>query len=216
MKKRIMVLGYKGNMGTRYTRILDYLGVDWGGMDLTENKGFDRPGDIDGIIDAGPTRGRLRRLYDLDPKTPVLAEKPFTLGVIDRAYLQLKTRPIQMVNQYVHMGGHKLPPGDSTLTYYNYFKHGGDGIAFDCINILGLATGRVILQQDSPIWKCELNGRSLSISDMDFAYIAMIEAWLKQPTPNWDYIVHAHKVAHEYEENFNRNSGAFDVREVAA
>lgn len=219
--KRILVVGYKGNMGSRYTAILDYLGVDWVGVDFKESTGAGYAEKVDGVIDAGPTALRMTRLRTLVsrfPGAPILAEKPFTTHGLAWKVIGdhgLLNTPVQMVNQYVFMGGYRLPPGHSDHTYYNYFKHGGDGLAFDCINILGLAKGSVDLLGTSPIWKCEINGRTLSIQDMDRAYIAMVERWLKKPVSNWDYIVHAHRKAYEYEKGRHRDPGEIDQRATA-
>jgi hypothetical protein len=111
-----------------------------------------------------------------------------------------------MVNNYAFM----KPTGFKTtgiITTYDYYHSGGDGIAWDCIQILNLdETGQPILKNDSPIWK-------YSKDVVDESYILMIEAFLKLEKDKlwgWDQIERAHERVLEYE---NRNRNTSKVRQ---
>ncbi len=78
-------------------------------------------------------------------------------------------------------------------TYYDYFKSGQDGLAYDCCNIIGLSKKRPTLANSSPIWKAKINGQELSLADMDQAYVKMIMDWTRSPLSNWDYAVEMHQ-----------------------
>jgi len=198
--KKVLVVGYKGNMGSRYTAILDFLGIEWSGLEPFERKGNEQ--DIEGIILATPTitHPDILRSFENDYDLPILCEKPIsrcgifgkpsTLGLAD--FLSKTNLNIRMVNQYKYMP-RADEAGAEGKTYYNYFKTGRDGLAWDCINIIGMAKGDVELKNDSPIWDCWINGKSLNIRGMDHAYIDMIDDWVKNPTNNHDYILESHE-----------------------
>lgn len=202
----ILVVGARGNMGKRYSKILDYLNVSW--------LGVDREHSIDeiqflaessrGVIIASPTDMHFDHLMTLSKsRTPVLCEKPFTkdqneLREIVNAYNTSKT-PISMVCQYQYL----VSPGSVGPTSYNYFKHGGDGIYWDCIQIIGLAKGEVKIQETSPIWRCTINGQIMNISDMDMAYVKMIETWLAGQNMPLERIYEFHQKTREFEKLHN-------------
>ncbi len=100
---------------------------------------------------------------------------------------------VQMVNQYKYM--QKPYRGE---TVYDYFKSGSDGLAWDAINICGLAEGKVTLKNKSPFWQCKLNGAVLSHGLVDHSYIEMVQAWLRDPKSNWAYARKAHEKVIQY------------------
>ena len=198
--EHILVVGHKGNMGSRYTTILNYLGVHWTGIDkdqiLINNK-------YTGIIIATPTGNHVEDILDYQKyNIPILCEKPITtcLMELDEA-LSVKC-PLRMINQYEY---YLLPKAykikkhpeyrDDPSTYYNYFKSGKDGLICDCINLIGLANpkGTIEIRNDSPIWTAVINDHVLDIQEMDHAYIWNIKDWLLLKNDNRDYI----KLAHE-------------------
>lgn len=190
----IMVIGGKGNMGQRYCAILRHLGIKYSTIDIEDKDQLFKRDLADGFIVATPTKNHIKMIYDLAQyNKPILCEKPISTNVESLLpFLETMRRQdlnLQMVNQYAYM-----PLGDGEgFTEYNYFKHGGDGLAWDCLNILGLANGEVHLGDDSPIWRCTINGKKLSIADMDNAYINMVANWVGNPEDNIDYIEHAHR-----------------------
>ncbi len=194
MLKRPLIAGSKGNMGRRYAAILKHLGVSYLGID----KGDRLPKGFDSIIIATPTENHLQDiLVSMQLGKPILCEKPFSKNVGE--VLRLCERavdtdyPLSMINQYAY-----LPDGPGGLTEYNNWNHGKDSLPWDCINIIGQAEGEVLLGEDSPIWRCVLNGREQVLCDMDYAYIAMMQSWLSGETSNIPYIRHAHQKVQEY------------------
>lgn len=185
-------------MGRRYRAVCERLGVDWIGVDV----GNPYPTKlVDGIIIATPTDLHVAHLQKLAQlQIPVLCEKPISLdyGAV-HAMVDLygqKRIPFEMVNQYAYMAG---KPSSDNNTSYNYFKTGADGLAWDCINITGLAKGVVTLDNTSPIWECTINGQKMSIDKMDLAYVEMISDWLESPIGDTGYILEAHRRADEFQ-----------------
>ena len=201
--KKILIIGHQGNMGKRYTAVCKRLGIKVVGQDFNDP----RPpmSGVDGIIIASPTSSHTRDIlnysgYDL----PYLCEKPLSKLPIELDNFIDVTKKLgvrlKMINQYDELIDHTLN-GDS---HYNYYRTGNDGIAWDCINILGLAKGTVTLSSDSPIWDCQINGQKLSIADMDGAYISMIEKWAEYPDQNLDYIRTSHLKVFRYLREVNK------------
>ncbi len=194
MLKRPLIVGVKGGMGRRYGAILRHLNIDFLGID----KGDRLPKGFDSVLLATPTETHIKDLRVLmQLGKPILCEKPFSLDLdqvlricekaVDQDY------PLRMVNQYEF-----LPQGADGVTEYNFYNHGKDSLPWDCINIIGQAKGEILLGEDSPIWRCLLNGREQVLCDMDYAYIAMMQSWLSGETSNIPYIRHAHQKVQEY------------------
>ena len=175
-------------MARRYRACLDYLGIEHCGEDLHDDP-TGTVADCDGIIIATPTITHLRLLTEFgDYNKPILIEKPISL----KPFKLLKAN-VQMVNQYAFCG--PFPGGE---TYYNCWNTGKDGLAWDCINIIGLSQTMPEIRNDSPIWKCTLNGKELTLNDIDNSYIKMLDSWIKNPISNIDYIHKAHEKVREY------------------
>ncbi len=209
---KFFILGANGSMGRRYTAILKHLGHDVLGADLPDishGSEFDglvisEIGASDGVIIASPTSEHAHQVDWIMRKTwtPILCEKPLSMSrdVVedlcnraDRHGLKLR-----MVNQYSFIcdSTEELP------TIYNYYRTGNDGLAWDCTSILALAKGDVVLGNNSPYWNCMINGQLLSLADMDGAYVAMLQDWIKDPKADTAYIRSAHeKVAAYLERN---------------
>lgn len=206
---KIFIYGNKGNMGRRYAAILKYLGHESVGVDEPTN-----PVDLmgcDGIIIANPTECHLGTIVSLlGNELPILCEKPF---IRDRAHLEplIETlvlaekykMQLSMVDQYEYLV-HPIIDED-TETYYNYYQTGKDGLAWDCINVIWHAEGKIKLHDKSPIWECRVNGRPLRRASIDQSYVHVIEDWLdwsnklKNPLePQYDLILQKHKKVIEY------------------
>jgi len=181
-------------MGTRYLAVLRYLGVDPQIVD--KEYAGDPIEDCDGVIIATPTSMHVEHISRC-AGLPILCEKPITkkMGELDELlnFLDKFGGSLSMIDQYAELASY----GDGP-TYYNYFKHGGDGLAWDCINIIGHARGKVRLMENSAVWQCMINGKDLSIADMDGAYISMVAKWLQNPAGNESYIWNAHKKVTDY------------------
>jgi hypothetical protein len=191
--KNVCIVGIQGNMGRRYKAVLDYLGVGVMGIDVGFTYNTDDYTKADGFIVATPTATHMDFLNYLSRyDKPILIEKPIVIGELDQTFE--KKHLVTLVNQYAYLVDSSWH-GD---TYFDYFKTGGDGLAWDCISILGLSEKRASLNNGSPIWKCAINGKELNIADMDTAYIKMVADWIKNKESNWAYAVKAHKKVLEW------------------
>jgi hypothetical protein len=191
---KVYIVGYNGNMARRYRAILEVLGHETTGEDLdrVDIEGWER---ADAFIVATPTPTHAEILLRLKGcGRPILCEKPLTKSMtqLETVLSELKragTR-LQMVSQYDYL----VDPAAEGETAYDYFRHGADGLFWDCINIVKHAKGAVLLAEKSPVWKCTINGQALNIRDMDTAYVQMIDHWLKDPTrTDYDEIFNTHK-----------------------
>lgn len=193
----VFIAGIMGNMGSRYMKILSQMPkLNIYGWDrevsFVQQAEFCRQKNVDRIIIATPTSTHVDALNlftSICPHIPILCEKPIARQALDGSPDNLT-----MVNQYAYL----VDPDSIGKTYYNYWKTGNDGLYWDCINIIGMANGDVEVKADSPIWQCQINGKQLSLADMDQAYVDMIEDWVKEPIPNGDYIDHAHMAVEDY------------------
>lgn len=199
MIKNVCVVGYRGNMGKRYTSILDYLGIPWSGIDIGDNPVPDK--EANGIIIATPTHSHLADIkhYSLFWK-PILVEKPICKNPYFLANIcNFVTTPLQMINQYAY---YPMAYDSDGITEVDYYNTGNDGLIWDCINLIGLANGHVRLRNKSPVWKVTVNGVVLDRSLIDKCYIDNIESWINSPErDNRDYIIKAHTRIIDYERN---------------
>lgn len=192
-----LIIGNKGNMGRRYTAILNHLRVNSKGCD----KGDAVPTEFDSIILATPSVRHIEDiLFCLGFRVPILCEKPFgnnldrVLSLCDK--VDKAKVPLEMVNQYRYLDD----PFSEGATTYDYFNTGKDTLPWDCISLVALARGQCKLQNKSPIWLSMLNGKVLDIGRMDYAYIEMINDWVQKPEhkPETDYIRMAHQKVAAY------------------
>ena len=214
----IAIVGGAGNMGRRYELILKYLGVNPHIIDVGKEpvvKNFD------GVIIATPTETHVKLVEDWASKNiPILCEKPISTCV-DAVKELCKSRKLKlrMINQYEKFEQERIAeskiikvmgtPGPQMATFYDYFKTGNDGLAWDCINIIGLANGSVHVQDSSVVWRCVINGKILTLDMIDHAYIWNIKDWLDKKDNNKKYIRHAHDAVERYinDQSSSRNTG---------
>lgn len=196
----ILLVGAKGSMGKRYQSILRFLGKDFIGVDkeTDDRKRAKLMGECDGVIIATPTESHENLIAEMAPfKKPILCEKPVTkdLGGLIAVTKRLETEgtPFRMMFQYSML----VNPNRIGKTLYNYFRHGQDGIMWDCLQVIGLARGECVLKEDSPVWACMINGQRLSIADMDSAYIAYVQKWFTTPHQDLGAIRGLHERVHE-------------------
>jgi len=168
---------------------LEYLEAPYFGAD----KGDPIPDrDFKGVLIATPTDTHLPLIKEHAARgVPILCEKPIVKSKEDLEDLLGVKAQLSMVNQYEYLVSRSPEKGDC---YYDYWNSGRDGLAWDCINIIGLSFDPPHLGNSSPLWKCSINGRTLNIRDMDLAYIRMIGDWLKKPDyDGMSYIELAHR-----------------------
>lgn len=190
----ILILGSEGSMGKRYQAILKYLKVPFYKNDIKDPQPyFDKMDIFTGVIIATPTDDHINTLRILSQySVPILCEKPLSKNQLDLEAIK------GMVNRGMNltlMMQYKILQDQSSKgeSYYDYFRHGNDGLAWDCFQIIALAKDKITLKEESPIWKCELNGKTLSLSDMDAAYITYVQNWIKNPGQSIDEIINYHE-----------------------
>lgn len=199
---KIFIVGHKGNMGSRYKAIVKFFGHEWAGDDLDGWTGGFTSKNADRIIIATPTSEHLNDIRKYrDGGKPILCEKPITTDIDDIELLEDLIgleQPFEMIDQYRHIISNIANGG---VTLYDYFKHGADGLYYDCINVIKHAKNGIILRAVSPFWQCVINGQQLSISDMDHAYMQMISEWLLSPKNDVRAIIAAHFKVHTLKES---------------
>jgi hypothetical protein len=204
-------------MGQRYWAILNGLNCVFSGNDLDRTPNMFMNSDylksLHGIIIATPTETHIPLIHDivaLRKDIPILCEKPLSTDIkkLKRfmAFAKNQNLNITMVNQYKYLRRYKKR---KDVTIYDYFKTGSDGLYYDCISIIALAEGSIRLYNRCPIWTCIINGRKISLSDMDKAYYDMVLDWGKNLKGDLQYILDAHEKVERLknEKNINRHSG---------
>jgi hypothetical protein len=196
-KKKIFIFGNKGNMATRYKFYLEYLGCKVTGCDKDDKASISEVHYADGVIIATPTNTHTSILKDMSlfGKKPILCEKAISTDLSAVEGICNSDLQLRMINQYEYWSHYF---DTNAPSFYNYFKHGNDGIAWDCINILGLANGSCDLAEFSPVWSCVLNGHRLYLDDMDQAYIWNLSDWLLKENENKAYIRSAHRKVNQW------------------
>ena len=199
MIKKVCVVGYKGNMGRRYCSILDYLKIPYQGIDL-HNSSEDIQDDVEGFLICTPTALHFDSIvefsgYDL----PILCEKPLTKSRDEFENLMSMTIELSMINQYRDFFVPKIGP-----TTYEFYNSGGDGLLWDCANLVGMANGSISLQKTGPHWSCMINGVEIDYRDIGKSYVNNIANWL---TGNFveskRYIIKTHERLFNYAEKLN-------------
>lgn len=198
-RKTVYIIGNRGNMARRYAAILRYLGHFVLGHDEGVSAHPRLYENADCFIVATPTETHLRIMEELIKLgKPIISEKAFTTDLKKLNEFEDKNRQnlnlISMVNQYSFL----IDSDNDGETYWDYWNSGKDGLAWDCINIIGLSKSKPHLSNNSPTWECKINGKKLFLSHMDGAYIRMLESWLRNPLSNYHYA----KVAHEKTQRF--------------
>lgn len=199
----IIVYGANGSMGARYQAILRSLYKDVFPVDVDTPINSVPHHLANGYIVATPTDTHLafvESLLSINNSCPILCEKPISKDLKEvKRFCDLMSRgaPISMVSQYDEL----VSAFDRGLTSYDYFRTGKDGLAWDCIQIIGLAQFLPMIANQSPIWKCSINGRPLNLADMDGAYVKMIKSWLINGKYGWSHhrILSAHEKAAKIE-----------------
>lgn len=195
---KIGIVGGLGNMGSRYASILRFIGHEPCLIDLEINNSNEHE-QCDSFIIATPTEMHFDNLKQYSKyDKPILCEKPLTKSMKELELIaKMNIKNLKMVTQYEYMEGFIDDPDlhkslDSRGSFYNYYRHGKDGLKWDCIQIIGFAKNDVIIKNDSPIWKCRINGGALYIADMDYAYIQMIRSWIRDPQGDFEKIFNMH------------------------
>lgn len=199
----ILVIGANGSMGRRYSALLKYMNKTtvWGvDNNLTVDQIIKEARAFEGVILATPTDTHYEFLIKLAPlNCKVLCEKPITKNADEMVHLKklYEKKDLQMVMQYRDLD-ESSNRGES---FYDYYNHGRDGLYWDCLQIIGLARHRVMLSENSPFWKCRLNGKDLDLRQMDYAYSWMLKRWFNNPKGDLSYLSDVHDKVRDWEKN---------------
>jgi hypothetical protein len=203
----ILVVGGRGNMGRRYRAILDYLERPYQIVEQEHQPGYVRrmAQQAEGIIIATPTSTHVELIRKFIPYgKPILCEKPLCrdLKELKELFREINESDafLSMVLQYKVLAPKRVARDARPTSMYDYFRHGSDGLIWDCIQIIGLAQGAVVLSEESPIWKCTINGKKLDLGQMDMAYVKFIEGWLRDPGDDLGEVLAMHEKTWEAEQ----------------
>lgn len=205
----VLLIGSEGSMGKRYQSILRFLGKEFVRADKQHQKKQIRAmaENSEGVIIATPTETHADFIrLTLSLGVPVMCEKPIIKNTAElRELMKMVSSTgtkFSMMNQY-KMLATRAAVG---VTSYDYFRHGNDGLVWDCIQVIGLATGDVTLKEESPYWKCKINGRPLHVEHMDHAYVEYVRQWFQNPTQDLGEIVAVHEKTADFERTLNGRS----------
>lgn len=196
MRNKVLILGGYGNMGKRYATICKFLGCSVDIADIGTPEPLDwKVKRAQAVIIATPTKHHREHIFAVErckPGVPILCEKP--VATLDCDLDSYDDICLRMVNQYQYLIEPNWEPRPTDYTLYDFYNSGGDGLHWDCINLIGLdTTGKIILRRESPIWRCKINGQEINRSDIDLSYVLMVQDWLTRPEPNLEYMKKAHK-----------------------
>ena len=194
-----LLIGSEGSMGQRYKSILKHLGVSFDCWDLKVVPKYEI-GHYHRFIVATPTDTHYNIVMGLSTYgKPILCEKPFSKNLYEVKDMLDVPCYIDQVMQYKYL----VYAGDTGRSKYNYFRHGNDGLVWDCFQIVALANGSIDIAETSPIWTCAINGRNLNLSEMDSAYILQVQDFLREKPVDRLDIYRNHKKVKEYENLWN-------------
>ena len=202
----ILLIGSEGSQGKRYQSILKYLGKqfickDWRLPSRIDEKTIEK--NVTGIIIATPTITHMNLLEKyLLLKKPIFVEKPISKNITEVRELERLIKAtkgdVRMAFQYKYVVTNIKSQGYSE---YDYFRHGNDGLVWDCLQIIGLARGMIGLKEQSPIWKCTINGEKLRAGElMDAAYVMDIASWLNGEKQDFKEVLDVHEKVHVFED----------------
>ena len=175
----VLLVGGNGNMGRRYQAILNSMRVPYLIDDVGCRIGRNDYEGFSHILVATPTDTHADVLKTWSERAgknvKFLCEKPITKN-LDELQKLLDTIPnLSMMTQYKEL----VKPISAGPSFYDYFKHGSDGLVWDTMQTIGLARHGVEVQEKSPIWICKINGHSLEIGHMDVAYCLHVAKWIE-------------------------------------
>ncbi len=205
----VALIGSEGSMGMRYQAVLAHLKEPFTPLDSTKNKESEIEKAVKEstrILIATPTKTHVEILRKYMPlKKPILCEKPVTKDIVEmielHSWASKQGYSYNMVMQYKRLDIPFKTP--DRWSHYNYFRPGKpeDGLAWNCMQTIALAQGPVWISDKSPVWECTVNGRSLSLANMDQAYVDEIRLWLIGALDqSMDEILQMHKKVHEWKE----------------
>lgn len=199
----ISVIGGEGSMGKRYQAILKGLGHGCFPIDVNSRwlGSVTEIMNSNGIIIATPTDTHLDYIQMFAALgKPILCEKPLAKNKSELETIRRITKQYGL-NLTMMMQYQLLDNADSTgSSFYNYFRHGNDGLYWDCFQVIALARDEVLVDETSAVWRCQLNGKKLDLSDMDQAYIDYVDQWVNNPGQDIDRLISLHEKVQAFQE----------------
>ena len=199
----VLIVG-AGNMGKRYEKMIKSLGYPVILSDVGDQNFESKVIDSSYVLVATPTDTHLEvidSIVKLRREIPILCEKPINKIGKSQRILEYQEHDVnlQMVDQYAFLPKYDGPGAGFTI--YESEKSGDDGLEWDCINIIGKANERKKIKlkvQEGLEWTCRLNGYKVDLKDMPEAYMRMVYEWLRDPKPNYEYMLEAHRRVRSY------------------
>lgn len=198
---KIGLLGAKGNMGRRYSAILNAMNLEYDAVDIG-----DRVGKYDYAIIATPTLSHVQCMMDVlaqNENCHILCEKPLTTNMdeLKRFFAsdyKERLRNLKMVNNYDY--AYTSAVSDSQfinptgLTKYDYYNTGNDGLLWDCIQLIKMAKGEITLSKKSYYWSVCINGWSIDRRTIDHSYAHMIKEFIggQMESEDLDHLLNLH------------------------
>ena len=215
----ICIIGANGNMGKRYQSVCKYLNIPFQGLDVNDPLPVNVANFTHYII-ATPTVTHEKILHYLCSVNTiplkVLCEKPILCDEVESilAFAKERKHEIYMVNQYAYYS-HQTYESHG-MTSYNYYNSGGDGLFWDCIQLIYLAKEKISLSNDTPIWFAQINGTELDRETIDLCYVKMIHDFYEDGRvygKRWGRkdIIKAHNKVLEYGKDNNWDSSSLNV-----
>ncbi|MBP6151874.1 MAG: Gfo/Idh/MocA family oxidoreductase [Candidatus Methylopumilus sp.] len=185
MSRSIFIVGIEGNMGRRYAAIAKYLGIDCSGCDIHSSR-VERMAPKDAlVIIATPTPCHLADClkYLSTNENDVLCEKPIVKSEQAlKTLAELNLDRLYMVNNYCFA---ETIDRSGKITFYDYYNSGKDGLAWDCIQLIGLAKNEIELYNKRPFWTCIINGAEIDRNSIDRSYVKMIFNLMNEKINVW-------------------------------
>ena len=181
---KTLVIGNRGRMGRRYETILDHLEEAHTGVDKERYSlsGFSH------VIIATPTPTHFDILTRcIEAGVPnILCEKPLCASLAaTRRLANIKTgSDIRLVCNWAFVFDEEiLEPRGHDIEYSNWMS-GDDGEAWDCCQLYYLSRSRPVIRR-GPYFRSTIDGRIVTLSDIDWSYIDMLYQWYKDPRALW-------------------------------
>jgi len=194
-----LIYGANGSMGVRYQAILKHLHEPYWCVDVQTTPSVKKSllTKCERIILCTPTDTHFEILKEILPLgKPVLCEKPIVKSAkdVERVIEIAKMHNAELTMMFQYSELIPYPHNKTGATNYNYFRTGKDGLVWDYLQIIALSNSTIELKNASPIWRCQINGTNLSLSDMDVAYVSFVRKWLEgRVNQNYEDLIRFHR-----------------------
>lgn len=181
---KVLVIGSRGNIGSRYSAIVRYFGHELLEYDPSKiNYSMPDVDAYDCCIIATPVSEHSRYLKQIMPYKPVLCEKPLSFNVdevkgLARAANQMGAAAY-MVNNWAFVGQHREPMSAGSIVI-NTYNTGADG-EWDLIQPLYLVEDieNIECLRAYPWLSVMIDGTGYGRDDFDRSYVDMVQAFLE-------------------------------------